>query len=181
MFPQSPPTKILCLSCIFIFFSCVKDVDVDQFHEIVVPPSVAVDLVYFTLDSEDLLEASGTRIVASDKTRLDFLDDNYIQESLVEAKFNFVYTNSFEQDLVSTITFLNSNGSAEYSLDIFIPAGSKANSRVVDHTEIISEDDIAAIRKSLQIQVEVQMLSGLPPEAGQLNLESRGFYKFEFQ
>lgn len=181
MFPQSLPAKILCLSCLFIFFGCVKDVDTDQFYEIAVPPTVAVDLVYFELNSEDLFEASGERKVASDKTRLDFLDDSYIQESLVDAEFNFVYTNTFERDLVSTVTFLATASSREHSFVVHIPAGSEENPTVVDHTEIIEQSEIAAVRNSRELQVEVEMVSGSSPEAGQLNLQSKGFYKFEFQ
>lgn len=181
MYPQSLPTRLLCFSCLMLLFGCVKDVDVDQFNEIVVPPTIAVDLVHFDLDSEDLFEPAGEPRIASDKTRLDFLDDYYIQESLQDAEFNFVYTNTFERDLVSTVTFLATSSSREYSFVVEIPAGSLENPTVVDHTELIEEADIVAVRNSREVQVEVEMAPGSSPVEGSLNLQSKGFYKFEFQ
>ena len=173
--------KLLFLSCFLVLFSCVKDVDLEQAQEIVIPPSAAIDLVYFELVADDFIDASGADKKATDKTRLEFLDDDYIQESLMNANFNFIFTNSFQRGFVSTITFLSEGNSPQYSFSIDIPAGTADDPTIVNYTQIVPETQIRAIRNSIWLQVEVEMLPGANPAEGNLKLESKAFYKFEFK
>ena len=54
----------IALSGLFLCGSCFKEVDLDQASEIVIPPTAALDLIYFTLDLEDFhpLNTSGPKM-----------------------------------------------------------------------------------------------------------------------
>lgn len=174
-----PIFKLLPLLAFVALSSCVKDVDVDQIDEIVIPPEIAVDLVYFTL-SPSHFASSATQVV-SDTTRLDFLDDNYIKKSLMRAEFSFKYTNSFPQAFTSTISFLSENDAVRHSFVIQIPAGSSAAPVVVDVVEIIENSNIGVIRKSIKLNIKVEMHPNSNIVSGELQLKSKGFFKFEFK
>ncbi|NJW53936.1 hypothetical protein HC175_13520 [Salinimicrobium sp. CDJ15-91] len=171
--------KILFLPLILLATSCVKDVDLDQVEEIIIPPEAAIDLVYFTLKSEDFTGAGKNALRAADVTRLDFLDDDYIQNNLVRADFNFRFTNTFHREFVAVIRFLSEGNAVQHELLIPIPAGTDASAAIVDYTEIINEDQIGKVRRSIKLSIEITTHNG-PFVDGELSLESRGFYYFNF-
>lgn len=131
------PFIIRKISLAFIFLimmltSCVKDVDLDQAKDIVIPPKAALDLVFFTLTVEDFTGDQNNRLRASDFTRLDFLDDDYIQNNLVRADFNFRFSNTFEREFVAVIRLLSEGNGVQHEMLIPIPAGSKTSPASVD-------------------------------------------------
>ncbi|MGB7843847.1 MAG: hypothetical protein WBL21_13710 [Salinimicrobium sp.] len=173
-------------SCLFallllLFSSCVKDVDLDQYNEIVIPPTAAIDLIYFTLEPDDFADASGNLQKATDFLRLEFLDDDYIQDALIRADFNFVFINSFQQEFVTTFNFVSENNAVQHTVQINVPAGNVGEPAVVNFTEIVPRSQIDAIRKSIKLVVEVEMKANSAPLEGQLQLESKANYKFEFE
>lgn len=164
---------------ILLFSSCVRDVDLDQYEEIVLPPQAALDLIFFNLSSEDFTGAQNDRLRATDVTRLDFLDDDYIQNNLLRADFNFRFTNSFQREFVAVIRLLSEGNVVQHEILIPIPAGTADAPAKVDYTDIINEDQINRVRRSIKVSVEITTHSG-PFVDGELKLESRGFYYFEF-
>lgn len=174
--------KLPLLALLFIVCSsCVKDVDLDQYNEIVIPPTAAIDLVYFTLESSDVSDASGNPKKVSDVVRLEFLDDDYIQDGLMRADFNIVFTNSFQQAFTTTFKFLSESNAVQHSFSINVPAGQPAVPAIINYTEVIPESQINAIRRSIKLLVEVEMQPNSEPVEGQLQLKSKAFYKFEFK
>lgn len=172
--------KIAFLTLLFLIFpSCVKDVDMEQYKEISIPPTAAIDLVYFTLTPPDF-GASG-QIAPVDAVRLEFLDDDYIQESLMRANFNFRFTNSFPQPFTATIQFRSESGSVLHTVVIEIPSGGTTNPAVVDFTEIVNESQITRIRRSIEMRVKVEMHPNAAEIEGELQLQSKAFYTFEFR
>lgn len=175
-------TKLPLLALILLIStSCVKDVDLDQYNEIVIPPTAAIDLIYFTLEKEDFIDAAGNPKTANDNVRLEFLDDDYIQDGLMRADFNFVFTNSFQQQFTTTFKFLAENNSVQHSFKIDVPAGTAGSPATVNYTELIPESQINVIRRSIKLLVEIEMQPNSAPVEGELQLESKAFYKFEFK
>ena len=160
--------------------SCVKDVDINQYEEIVVPPRAALDLVYFNLDPSDFSDGSGGIKKASDDVRLEFLDDDYIQDGLMEADFNFRFTNTFAQEFHVVMKFISESNSVQHTINFHVPAGSTASPAILDYTERIDESQISRIRRSIRLLVEVEMLPNSQPIEGELQLESKAYYTFEF-
>lgn len=180
-----PPTKslfkIAFLSLLVFFVSCVKDVDLDQTDEIVLPPTAAIDLIYFDLELEELSVGSGGNLRAVDETRLDFLDDDYIQTGLMRADFNFRFTNSFQNAFTADFLFRSETNAIRHQIRVDIPAGTAESPAVVDYTEIIDETQIGKIRKSIKVTVEIDMQEDPVNAEGNLKLQSRGTYYFEFK
>lgn len=175
-------TRFFVLSLLFCAFSCVKDIDIDQAQEIVIPPTAAIDLVHATLGVTDFLpQGEQGPLVAYDEVRLEFLDDDYIQNGLVQADFNFLLINTFSQDLSATFVFRSDNNTARYTVDVDIPAGSPSSPTTIDYTEIIGLDEIDAIKESIKMSVEIEMVPNSEAIEGTLQLKSKAFYHFEFQ
>lgn len=172
--------KIAFLTLFLMSASCVKDVDLDQYEEIVLTPQAAMDLIYFTVTSNDFSGGSGGEESVQDETRLDFLDDDYIQNDLVRVDFNFKIQNTFQSPVTTTIRFLSPSNSVQHTIVIPVPPGSTGNPATVDYIETISEDQIFRIKRSIKVSVEVTRHDPVAEE-GSLQLESKGFYYFKFQ
>lgn len=173
-------SKMAFLALLTICTSCVKDVDLDQTDEIVLSPEAAVDLIFFDLVNEEFTVVSSSGVTAKDETRLDFLDDDYIQNDLVRADFNFRFTNTFESHLTAIIRFLSPANGVQHTILVSIPRGSLETPSVIDYTEIINEAQINRIRRSIKVSVEVTRHDPLAV-AGSLQLASKGFFYFEFK
>ncbi|MHA6281459.1 hypothetical protein ACXYMT_14890 [Salinimicrobium sp. CAU 1759] len=168
------------MTLLLLHYSCVKDVDLDQYEEIVLTPEAALDLIFFTITNNDFSSTPGGEVSASDETRLDFLDDDYIQNNLVRADFNFRFTNTFQKPLKATIRLLSPSNSVQHTVIIPIPAGTTSTPARVDYTETINEGQIARVRRSIKLSVEISSPDPIFNE-GTLQLESKGFYYFEFE
>lgn len=177
MVPMKKLFRLTFSFLLFIHFSCVKDIDVDQYEEIVFPPSAALDLVYFTLD-ETRFQNGVTK--AGDEVRLEFLDDDYMQDGLVRADLNFIYTNSFPQDFITHINFLSENNSVMYRFSIPVPAGSINNPETVNYIEIISGPEVDQFKRAIKMKVEIEMQPNSEAIEGELQLKSKGVFNFEF-
>ncbi len=173
-------SKIVFLSLVLVSYSCVKDVDLDQYNEIVLSPEAAIDLIYFDLTADEFTGENGSGVTASDETRLDFLDDDYIQNSLVRADFNFRFTNTFQSPLTATIRLVSPSNSVQHTIEVPIPSGSLGEPATIDYTEIIDENQINRVRRSIKMSVEIIRHDPTAIE-GSLQLASKGFYYFEFQ
>lgn len=180
-----PPTKYLFKIAFLLLLvsltSCVKDVDLNQAEEIVIPPTAAIDLIYFDLTSDEFIVGPGGNLRAVDESRLDFLDDDYIQTGLMRADFNFRFINSFENAFKINILFRSPTNAIRYQIPIEIPAGSMEAPAVIDYTEIVHNSQIDKIRKSIKVSIDIDMLEDPVVTEGSLQLKSKGTYYFEFK
>lgn len=180
MFVTKSFSRFPFILVLVLLTSCIKDVDVDQARDIIIPPTAALDLVYFTIDGSHFRDVGDGVLQATDQTRLEFLDDDYIRDGLVRADFTFQYNNTFSEEITSTIHFLSEYGRVMYTIKFQIPAGTPESPNSINYTEIIKEDRIEAIRKSIAMRIELQMDPASASPEGELQLKSRGFYTFEF-
>lgn len=179
--PRLKPLFQALLPVVIFCSSCVRDVDLDQASEIVIPPTAALDLVYFTLGAEHFYPANTTGPrMADDLVRLEFLDDDYIQDGLVRADLNFRFTNTFTSPILCDIVFLSENNSERYRINFLIPGGSSEQPGIIDFTEIIEGANLNSFKQAIKMRLELEMLSGADPEGGQLQLKSKAFLKLEF-
>lgn len=182
---KMPPKKFLFKAAfLFLFFSltsCVKDVDLDQAQEIVIPPTAAIDLVFFDLTLDEFSVGPGGNLWAEDESRLDFLDDDYIQDGLMRADFNFRIINSFENAFKINILFRSPTNAIRYQIPIEIPPGSIETPAVIDYTEIVDNSQIDKIKKSIKVSIDIDMLEDPVVTEGSLQLKSKGTYYFEFK
>lgn len=181
----SNPLLKTCFSLLLIagLTSCVKDVDLDQAERITLQPDIQVDLLIFDVDEVDFRDpvTSALKTIIRDTVRLEFLDDDYIQKDLSEVAFSFKYINSFPQSFQNRISFLSEDNRVQHQVDFPIAPGTVANPFTTERIELIEEDQIGVIRRSIKMAVEIEVV--LPysnPFEGELTFQSKGLFSFQF-
>jgi hypothetical protein len=182
MFPLRKYKPAMMLFFVLVITSCVKDVDFDQADEIFLRPKIQADLLIFNVDPQAFQdEKTGSfRPVIRDTVRLEFLDDSYIQKDLQEVEFSFRYTNTFPQEFLSKISFLSENNRVQHSVNFNINAGGAGTPSVTERIELIENDQIHVIRRSIKMVVEIEVLPNNEEFAGDLRFASKGLFSFEF-
>ena len=165
-----------------VFSSCFKDVDFGQSEDIALEPDLEVDLLFYNLNETDFLdsETSVFTPVISDTIRLEFLDDDYIQENLVYTSLRFRHENRFPYQINSNIKFLAENGRNQFNIAYSIPPAAEGVSSVVDTTRVITGNEISKIRRSIQMVVQLEIIGANEDLQGELDFMSKGLFRFEF-
>ena len=160
----------------------VKDVDLDQAERITLQPDLQVDLLIFDVDEVDFRDTitGAMKTIIRDTVRLEFLDDDYIQDDLSAVEFSFKYINTFPQSFNNTIFFVSENNSIQHRVDFSINQGANANPVTTEIIELISEDQIGLIRRSIKMVVEIEVIPDSKPFTGELTFQSKGLFSFQF-
>jgi hypothetical protein len=178
-----PQLKLLCGVLSFILCaSCVKDVDFDQADEIIISPKVDLDLVFFELDTENFVTAeTGEAIsVIRDTTRLEFLDDGFVRDNLLQIDFVFRYDNSFSQTFEHSALFLNEEDEVQYEVTFDVAASSDGLANTTVYTQTVAEPDLDAIRNSIKMLIELTLQPNGEPIIGEMRHQSKAVYSLEF-
>ena len=182
--PQIQSILKLFLVAVFslLFSSCFKDVDFSQAEDIALEPDLEVDLLYYQLDETDFLDSETSQYtpIISDTVRLEFLDDDYIQDGLMYAALRFKHENRFPHEINSRIKFLGENGGRQFQVNYTIPQGSSEASSVVDSTRVLEGNEINKLRRSIKMVVELEVVGGAADLDGELDFQSKGLFRFEF-
>lgn len=171
--------SIIILSCIAIV-SCVDNLDFDQVEDIEIFPTAEVDLIFFTLVTQnfDDVDNSDMPQTERDTTLVSFLDDSFLRENVTNIELTFRVDNSFVQSFTNRVTFLDANLNVMYAIDFNInasPSGEPVQSLLVDN---ISGAELEGFLSSNRIVNEVTLLPNDNPIIGELNFESKGLFQF---
>ncbi len=182
-----PFTKSIIHFLLFLLFSlgltsCVKDVDLNQTKDISLKPKLQIDLLIFDVDQADFIDTITfqQKTILRDTVRLEFLDDSYVQDDLVEVEFSFKYINTFSRSFHNKISFLSENNTTQRVVEFDIDAGDKENPATTERIDLIEIDRISVIRRSIKMAVEIEVLPGSDPFTGELKFQSKGLFSFEF-
>ncbi len=182
-----PFLKTIFQSLLLVLFilglaSCVKDVDLDQAKDIGLKPKLQIDLLIFDVSETDFVDTltNQQKTIIRDTVRLEFLDDSYVQDDLIEVEFSFKYINSFSRSFHNKISFLSENNSVQHVVEFNIDPGDKNNPAVTEVIDLIKLDQIQVIRRSIKMAVEIEALPGNDPFTGELKFQSKGLFSFEF-
>ena len=159
-----------------LFMACVKDLDFDQTDDIILSPVVALDFIFFNINSENFSEISPTNLVVTDTTFFDFLNEDFLVDNLIKADFYFKNTNSLPSQLITQYQFLDENNDVYYEIIIPVNSGSLSNPVITEHIEIIEEGTIVNLTKADKVVVNVIAPSSLDNLDGILNLQSKTIY-----
>jgi len=162
--------------------SCVKDVDLDQASDIGLKPKLQIDLLVYDVNETNFVDTltNQQKTIIRDTVRLEFLDDSYIQDDLMEVEFKFKYINSFTRSFHNKISFLSENNSAQHVVEFNINPGDENNPAVTEVIDLIQFNQIQVIRRSIKMAVEIEALPGNDPFTGELKFQSKGLFSFEF-
>ncbi|MGA8853405.1 MAG: hypothetical protein WB492_04430 [Christiangramia sp.] len=165
-----------------LFTSCFKDVDLEQAQDIKLTPDLDVGLLYYHLDETDFLdsETNAYTPVIRDTVRLEFLDDDYIQDGLQYAEFRFRHVNRFPNAIASNIRFLGENNRSQFTVNYEVPAGSESNPGIVDTIHVMQGSEIGKVKRSIKMVVELEIIGAGKSIKGELDFSSKGLFKFEF-
>ncbi len=177
------PIGVLILFSFFMtYISCVSDVDFDQTQDVVLSPIAVTDLIFFNLDTSDFVNVNTQDVVLTvrDTTRLEFLDDDFIRENLIEITLDFQVDNSFGQSLINRAAFLNNSGQEQYVVEFEIIPSQDGSLQRTLFTQVASQEDIQAISNSNQLANEVTIMTNGASINGELTLQSKAEYVLEF-
>lgn len=118
--------KIILFTVILGFTSCLEDLDFDQAEDLEIEPTIAIDLLDFNVDQNDLLDLNvlnNIGVPISDQTSLPDLQNSFFQEDVEEVELQFRANNEFDEDFTVEFTFWDENGNPSYIAEpILIPA-----------------------------------------------------------
>ena len=156
--------------------------DFEQAQEIALEPDLQVDLAYYQLNENDFIDSETNAYTPfiRDTIRLEFLDDDYIQDGLMYAELRFRHENSFPYTIQSNIRFLGGNGSDQFNVSYAIPPGTLAAPSVVDTVRVLEGSEISKMRRSLLMVMELEVIGAGKDIEGTLDFSSKGFFRFEF-
>lgn len=173
---------LVLISSFVINISCVSDVDFDQTQDVVFNQTVDASLIFFTIETSDFENVNTEEAVVTvrDSTRLEFLDNTFIRENLIEVTLNFQVDNTFGQSLVNHATFLNNAGQEQFVVEFEIMSSPDGSVQRTEFTQVLSQEDIQALRNSIRLANEVVVMTDGTPVSGVLSLQSKATYKLEF-
>jgi hypothetical protein len=172
--------SLTALSCLLL--GCVKDVDLDQRNDISLSPDVQIDLLIYNIDQAQFEdpETGNIRTRISDTVRLEFLDDDYIQEDLSSVEFYFRHINTFPREIESKIRFLSDGNTEQFVVNYTIKPGANGNPVTTEQYELVEEDRINLVRRTIKMVVELEVQPGPAAFEGELDFASKGLFLFEF-
>lgn len=152
--------KYSLIVCCLLFYSCIKDIDLDQIDDIEINTTHIVSLVHFTLGSSSLLDDLANEALSiSDTTIFPVFVGPYNENYLVQADFNYKFTNTFNRLVTIQYGFLDEFDNSIYT---FQPINIAANSTNFEVTQTIVEADIPLVLPTDKIVINIVMDSGTP-------------------
>lgn len=173
---------VVLITISLVSLSCVNDVDFDQTQDVVFNQTVDASLIFFTINTSDLenVNTEEAVITVRDTTRLEFLNDDFIRENLLEVVLDFQVDNTFGQSLVNRASFLNNAGQEQLVVEFEINSSPDGSVQRTVFTQVLSQGDIEAISNSIQLANEVIFTTNGAPLNGELSLQSKALYTLEF-
>ncbi|WP_339662283.1 hypothetical protein [Croceibacter atlanticus] len=167
---------VLCLG--LSLTSCIDDVDFEQGESFIFYQNNTVSLIHFEVNDQDFTNPVNNGYI-SDVTRLNFLDDGFIQENLVALELYIEYNNTFSQDFNTTLTFLSEEDEVKYPFSFIVDGSPDGSIEQTIHIEQVPVNMLDSIRQSIKLQVEIELIdNGLPVEGG-LSLRSKADFILE--
>lgn len=181
LIPQKAYVGLLCI-LLCIISSCVSDVDFDRGDEISLMQEVDLDLIFFTLTTEDFagVNENEEMAVVRDTTRLEFLGENFAQENIKEIEFTFRVENTFRQSLTNSSRFLNDEGVLQYELAFEILPSPDGEPVITTIIENLTETERDAVLNAIQVVSETIVQTNSAPIEGEVMLRSKALYSLEF-
>lgn len=169
---------ILILSSV----GCVKDIDLDQGEEISLRPDIKTDLLIYDVNENDFLdpETKEVKNVVRDTVRLEFLDDDYIQNDLTSLELYFRHQNSFPQAFQTKVKFLSESNSEQFRIEYTVVSGNEEHPTTTEITKMVDKSEIRKVKNSIKMVVELEPQSNGKELAGELQFASTGLFRFQF-
>ncbi|RMB62814.1 hypothetical protein EAX61_04335 [Dokdonia sinensis] len=173
---------LLLIALSFASVSCVKDVDFEQADDFATTQKVDLDLIFFDLDTSNFVDVVTEEVilVIRDTTRLEFLDDTFIQDNLVQIDFLFQYENTFSQGFFNRAVFLNEQDDILYETSFEVDPSLNGEIETTQFTEIVIAPELDSIKNAIKMFIELTLQPNGQPLEGTLGHKSKAVYTLEF-
>ena len=105
---------------LFLFSSCVKQLDFDQVNDLSISPAYKSPLVYFTVNQTDFLLNTVEIPTITGEFPFTIIDNSLVKENLKEVELEFEINNQFSRDFTLGILLLDDNDIVTYSIPIVV-------------------------------------------------------------
>lgn len=168
---------------ILLLAACVKDIDFEQANEVILTPTMELDLIHFNLSASAFFDSNTSNpiLTVRDTVELRFLSEGDIQDGLKRAEFYFKFTNSIQRSFITDFQFLSEQNDTTYTTQTMVSQGTIANPVVTEYTKNIEGDAITDLTMASKMVVSVTIPSSNMNLSGELNLKSKTTYYTEFQ
>ncbi|MDO9262126.1 MAG: hypothetical protein Q7U08_09315 [Flavobacteriaceae bacterium] len=178
------PPKILFLTLLILFTSCVKEVDFDQVNDWSIQPKYVASLAYFNFNQHQFLDALGNEIhIISDKSPAPLASGTFTKDYLTKVEFQYKVSNTFNRTMVITLQFYNANNQLTYQ---FIPITIPPNTQNRIYTEVITAPNLSNFLNSHWVAMQVILVPNPsviinPTVPKNLNVQISGQFYFNIQ
>lgn len=112
------PPKILLLSVLILFTSCVKDVDFDQLDDWSIQPKYVASLVHFTIIQNKFIDTAGIELINISQDFSTPLNTSTIaNKNLTKAEIQFKTSNSFNRQFILVLKLYDVAGNLAYKFN----------------------------------------------------------------
>ncbi len=176
---------LIILLPVWIFSSCVKDVDFDQSEDIVITPVFELAFVYSSFNTKDYeyfnLDPSITipEVVVDDTLDFDFLSIDFSVDNLEKVELTFEFANTIKRDFEFSFTFLNNeNKPVGKVYKMLANSGLGENEEPVITTKIIELDrsTIKTLSTAKRVALSTKVENVNSTLKGKIELRSKGTY-----
>ncbi|MDT0675642.1 hypothetical protein [Autumnicola musiva] len=174
--------RFLVILLVVICAGCVKDVDLNQAKDITLSPDLQTNLVLYEVGETDFVDPDTKRMrtVIRDTVRLEFLDDDYIQNDLESVEFYFRNINTFPQVFLNKVHFLSASGRKQFSVNYLVSPGSEDDPVTTERIEVMGKERVTQVKNSIFMVIELEVQPNEEDFKGDLEFASKGLFKFEF-
>lgn len=149
------PPKIVFLTLLILFTSCVKDVDFDQSDDLSIQPKYVLSLAYFTLDQHKFIDNGGNEIYfITVNSSAPINTSSIVNENLTKAEIKFKVTNTFNRAFIIVLKLYNT---ARQETFAFNPITVNPNT-TININQIIQGSDLINFGKGNSIAMSVVLL-----------------------
>ncbi len=163
--------------------SCVRNVSFDQADEIELQPEVELDLIYFQLNTGNFVDLINGQVIeteVSERTVLDFLNDDFFQDNLQGLTFYFQVENTFPQPFTTIIEFKSTTGTVKHKMEFTAEASPDGSPVLTTFEENLEGDELNGIKASIAVEVTASIDQNGQPIGGNLDFQSKVGYRLVF-
>lgn len=156
---------------VFLLFSCSSDLDFDQVNDFKIEPVFVANLAYFDIPANKLVDDGGTNVYP-DVRDFDVFKDNFFNERLKKAEFDFEIENTINRSFIINMLLLDDQNKVLQTLSFAVPSYKGTPNVIKYPTEVFENARLDLLKQTQKIGFVVIIAAGPP-----LNSESLGNLK----
>ncbi|WP_281335940.1 hypothetical protein [Flavobacterium eburneipallidum] len=143
----------------FFSFSCSSDLDFDQAYDVKLEPVIEANLATFEIQAHQFVVNGMEQNVAGDVLDLDVFNDDFFNENLTRADFDFEINNTINRAFRVSVYLLDDDDTILYTIPFNVPAYSGAVN-TISKEEIFEKVKVNILKNTTKIAFVAALLPG---------------------